>query len=476
MNAPNSVLIVGGGTAGWMTACLLATHWNTTRITLVESDTIGTIGVGEGSTPYLKQFFKQLGIPESEWMPACDATYKVGIQFNDWTNKAEFPGYFHPFFTPFDLEPGKAFFAQINQRRMHMPGNAQPENYFLAAALARQGKVPVTDRFSGDMDYAYHFDAGKLGDLLKRHAMALGVTHRIDDIEQVEGDANQIASVIGKQHGTFTANLYVDCSGFRGIIVKQTQKRPFVSYSDTLFNDAAVAIQTPVIDGFKPQTESQALSSGWMWRIPLTSRTGNGYVYSTAYCSPQQAEQELRDALGIDESVQARHLKMQVGRLDSHWQGNCIAIGLAQGFIEPLEATALMLVQYAIQQLIDTYDTNNLAEQQTVYNAEINRMFDGVRDYIAAHYYLNTRDDTPYWRDCRTHMNVPEVLKSLVEVWQSDGDFDTTLRHYRDKLVYLTPSWYCILAGMGILPPDGKAIEPEPIIDAYFKQIISRYF
>lgn len=476
MTAPNSVLIVGGGTAGWMTACLMATYWPNSAITLVESDKIGTIGVGEGSTPYLKHFFRQIGLAEEDWMPASDATYKVGIQFNHWTNSDEFTGYFHPFFTPFDLEPGKTFFSEANKRRKGLDANVHPENYFLAAELVKQKKTPDSVCLPGDMDYAFHFDAGKLGELLKSHAVRLGVTHFIDDVENVTADAENVSFVTCRKHGRMIADLYIDCSGFRGLIAKQAQQRAFLSYSDTLFNDAAVAIATERDSDVLPQTESNALSNGWMWRIPLTSRVGNGYVYSSSYCSEAEAEQELREALGIDDSIPARHLKMQVGRLEQHWQGNCVAIGLSQGFIEPLEATALMLVQYAIQQLIDKYDDHASDSDRANYNRELNRMFDGIRDYIAAHYYLNTRSDTPYWRDCREKITLPPVLKSLVESWDGQEEFDDELKAQREKLVYLTPSWYCILAGMGRFRSNTGSLTPDTSVKAFFNKVISQYF
>lgn len=525
--APASVLITGGGTAGWMTACLMAKHWlnakgsatSQTQITLIESSDIGTIGVGEGSTPFLKIFFQQLGIPESQWMKACDATYKVGISFANWidsspnantTNTAS-ARYFHPFFTPFDLQSGTEFFRAADQRRQGLNGETiaaqtHPADYFVAGELVKQGIAPVSAKLQEDIDYAYHFDAGKLGELLKHYAKERGVTHIVDNITDVKTDtANsqnepRIQSVTSEKHGELTASLYVDCSGFRGLLAKQALKRPFHSYSDTLFNDAAVAIATP--HDAKPQidpqrilqTESNALNAGWMWRIPLTSRMGNGYVYSSQFLDQTQAEQELRQALNLpnESTVPARHLKMQVGRLHQHWQGNCAAIGLAQGFIEPLEATALMLVQYAISQLIDNWENNpenNNSQNQRAYNRDINRMFDGIRDYIAAHYFLNQRTNKgfsaqnqhqtqqDYWQACRNNMKVPPVLAHLVNAWDNNQHFDHALQEVEQELVYLKPSWYCIFAGMERFSDTIRNhATNQQGQRAYLQEVVSQYF
>ncbi|MGQ8364303.1 tryptophan halogenase family protein [Glaciecola sp. 1036] len=480
---PKSIVIVGGGIAGWMTAAYLAKKWGQkTQISLIESSQIGTVGVGEGSTPFLKQFFADLGWHEEDWMPQCNATYKTGIEFSQWTNSERFASYFHPFFTPLDLSTGDAFFEHCNRLRTGRgDADVKPEHYFSAAELVRQRLSPSSVKLPGDIDYAYHFDAIKLAALLKNFALNLGVYHIEGKINEVFTQNSQIQSLLLESGETLTADLYVDCSGFSGLLMKQALKANFISYSDTLFNNAAVAIgtlhsdQAPLV----PQTKSIGLKNGWMWQIPLTSRIGNGYVYSTEFCSPEEAETEVRQALNVDESVPARHLKMQVGRLENHWQGNCVAIGLAEGFIEPLEATALMLVQYAIYELEKGFTSNHpLQTAQQNYNNEINRMFDGIRDYIAAHYYLNTREDTAYWRACREQIKVPDNLAYLLDAWDSGACFETALDHLDTQLVYLRPSWYCILAGMGRF----KGTQPNPVAPkneeslALLQKAVNHYF
>lgn len=450
---PESIVIVGGGTAGWMCAAYLAAKWRDRyRITLIESAQIGTVGVGEGSTPFLKQFFAELGWQESDWMPACDATYKTGIEFSNWTSQPRYHSYFHPFFNALDIPTAESFFASCNQLRRGQNAPVKPDAYFTAATMAESCLSPVSTSVAHEIDYAYHFDASKLAQCLQAFAVARGVTHITGNVLEVQCSNGHIEQLITDCSAPMQATLFIDCSGFGGRLLKQGLGRSLHSYQDCLFNDRAVAIPTPHSNKQQPicpQTRSEGLSSGWMWNIPLTSRYGNGYVYSSQFCSPQDAEAELRQRLNIGDEIPARHLTMPVGRVQEHWHGNCVAIGLSQGFIEPLEATALMLVQYGIYQLSARLGQPGNAHIRSQYNTEMNRMFDGIRDYIVAHYYLNTRDDTPYWRACRNDIRVPDNLAVLLKAWDGQGEFEEALDSIDEQLVYLRPSWYCILAGMG---------------------------
>ena len=480
---PNNIVIVGGGSAGWMTACYLARaaelsgslssslqkqheqkgHQSVSpcSMTLLESSSIPTVGVGEGSTPYLRHFFAYLGVEESTWMEACNATYKMGINFEAW-NKSDdscapkATSYFHPFFSALDVPTAEHYFSAVNKRRHGQLGDISESHYFTAAEMVKQNIAPNSIVDSANVDYAYHFDAGLLGEFLKRYATSKGVIHKVGNVVDVHAHGDNIEAIQTDSHGVLHADLFIDCSGFRGILGKKALNRLVTSYADTLFNDAAVAIPTKRSDTIKYQTRSIALKYGWQWNIPLTARTGNGYVYSSRFCTSVQAEQELRSVLDAENTPNnsasgspARHLKMEVGRLNTHWAGNCLSVGLSQGFIEPLEATALMLVQYALHHFIDCWqqpipDTRKHA----IYNNEMNRMFDGIRDYIAAHYYLNTRTDTPYWVACRNEMKVPDTLAYLLKEWDSGANFEDALNEVDANLVYLRPSWYCIFAGM----------------------------
>jgi flavin-dependent dehydrogenase len=456
---PKKIIIAGGGTAGWMSASLLQHSWPKAQIILVESQNIGTIGVGEGSTPYLKQFFKKLNIAEHEWMPSCHATYKSGIEFPNWSERPGYESYFHPFFSPLDIQTGEVFFEQAKAQKLGVCSNAHPDYYFVNTQIAQNCKAPISETYPNlDIDYGYHFDAGLLAAFLKKRCLRLGLENVIDDITDVKVSTNgDINGLITKNNGKLNADFFVDCTGFNGLLIQKTLKVEFISFKDNLFNDSAVAIQTPKDNQspIKSSTCSTALSCGWAWQIPLTNRYGNGYVYSSDFISAHQAEQELKEHLkiGDQQNIQVKHLKMKVGRVEKHWYKNCLAVGLSQGFIEPLEATALMLVQFTIEEFIKAYSNNS--EQITMqksFNDNVNHMIEGVRDYIVTHYKVNSKSNSPYWKKCREHAAISDNLSSLLKAWGDPELFEDELEKQQDLLVYLRPSWYVILAGMGLFP------------------------
>ncbi|GBL04548.1 tryptophan halogenase family protein [Glaciecola sp. KUL10] len=491
VHTPKSIVIVGGGTAGWMAANLIIHAWPTTQVTLVESADVGIIGVGEGATPYLKTFFARLGINEEEWMPACDATYKVGINFENWSGRQGFKDYFHPFFCALDKPTADMFFHNCQVKRHGGQSHTNPGDFFISGELARQKINPALSAKAlsegiQEIDYAYHFDSAKLGHFLKLKACQKGLTHIIDNVTDVISHlSGDIEKVVTENHGDLGAELFIDCTGFRARLIHQTLKRNYVSYADSLLNNAAVAIQTPNDSNLKleVQTRSIALSNGWMWKIPLTSRQGNGYVYSDHHISPNDAEQELRQQLNIDENadVRVKHLSMRIGRLGEHWHKNCLAVGLSQGFIEPLEATALMLTQLTVDQFIQQFDNaaQPLDNKRNTFNKQLNTTFDGVRDYIAAHYQLSKRDDTQYWRDNQFNKATPAIFAELKQAWLSRQDFEQSLSKHAQGLVYLRPSWYCIFAGMGAFPENLKPVNNiAPVEQAlnYAQKIAQSYF
>lgn len=463
------ILIVGGGTAGWMTASLLQHAWasgkNTEQVTisLIESSDIGTIGVGEGSTPYLKHFFKKLGISEYEWMPQCNATYKTGIAFPNWSTKQGFESYFHPFFLQLDIQTGEAFMHNACLRRRGVDVDAHPDNYWTSTHLAKHRKSPIAEKaLPFEVDYGYHFDSGLLGSFLKQRAIKLGVQHIVDTVTHVETDKyGNISTIHSNQFGPLAADFFIDCSGFQALLIEKTLNTDFISFSDNLFNDRAVAIASDINNeaSIPSHTQSEALSNGWRWKIPLTNRFGNGYVYCSSTISDEKAEQELRTSIGKNtyNNNEARLIKMRVGRRTKHWHKNCLAVGLSQGFIEPLEATALALIQLTVEKFIQHYGQakekpETLSKQQDTFNQSINAFFEGIRDYIVCHYKTNSRSDSEYWQENRTNTHTSSRLNVILQSWHQGTDFEATLTEFAKETFYFRPSWYCLLAGTGQFP------------------------
>ncbi|REL36500.1 tryptophan halogenase family protein [Thalassotalea euphylliae] len=462
MDKPFNIVILGGGTAGWMAANLFAKRWgNKVKVTLVESPDVGIIGVGEGSTPSLKRFFEILGIEEHQWMARCQATYKLNIRFNDWSPASGITSYSHPFPAQVDTFTKRAFMVNAQTRRMGLDTHIQPEDFLLNGVLARQGKGPkVGAHFPFKMEYGYHFNSALLGEFLAEYAQGLGVDYQrahIADITRAEN--GNIHSLVTDQGEAISADFFVDCTGFAGLLMEKTLGVGFNSYKENLFNDAAVVLQTPYSTAqaanIPVETESTALSAGWCWKIPLTKRFGNGYVYSQDFVSSEQAEQEFRQHLGVlDDNVEVRHLTMKVGQLNQHWSHNCLALGLSQGFIEPLEATALHLVQVSIELFMQKLEAGQFSAQyQAEYNELVSERFERVRDYIVAHYKLNTRNDTEYWRANRDNMKLSDSLKEILHVWYSRGDIAKEIARQNISSHFDEISWHCLLAGYGAFPP-----------------------
>ncbi len=458
----NDILIVGGGTAGWMTANLMAHKWcdYDINITLVESPEVGIIGVGEGSTPKLKDFFDALNISEEEWMPACNATYKNGINFINWSTVPGFTEYFHPFGCTIDALTYPFFRDNSILRRKGVNVDVNPNNYFLMTKLAESKLSPIAaNNFPFQFDYAYHFDSALLGHFLRKKASELGVKHIEGTVVEIkQNDNGELRSIELTDGRTFAADYFVDCTGFAAILIQKTLGVRFISFAENLFNDSAIAIPTEISNNIPSETESTALKNGWAWKIPLTNRFGNGYVYSSDYSTADDAETELRSHLGmLDSEVEARHLKMRVGRAEKSWCKNCVAIGLSQGFIEPLEATALQFVHSSIESFITAFEKGGFsAAHQDQFNQQINRNFEGIRDYIVLHYQTNSRNDSEYWKDNRSHAQISENLSQMIACWNQVNNIEEKLLQLNISQYYTAISWNCMFAGTGLFPPLSK--------------------
>lgn len=477
-NQPLKIVIVGGGTAGWMAANLFAHQWadKPIDITLVEAPDIGIVGVGEGSTPTLKRFFEALDIEEAQWMPQCNATYKVNIVFAGFSPASGITRYSHPFMSQIDAFTQRAFMVNGRTRRMGLDTHTRAEDFLLNGTLAKQNKGPITPpNFPFPIEYGYHFDSHLLGVFLRQHAISLGVNHVQAKVETVQRHLNGDIAVLHCADGrNIQGDFFIDSSGFSSVLMQKTLGVKFNTYKDNLFNDSAVVVPSAVDEPLPVETTSTALSAGWCWKIPLTNRTGNGYVYSSDFIDPDTAECELRRHLGVDETQPSRHLSMKVGALEKQWQNNCLAVGLSSGFIEPLEATALHLTQISLEQFILEFEDGGFSNRlQDQFNLKMEHRLERTRDYIVAHYKLNTRDDTEYWRVNRNNDNLSESLRQILEVWYKRGDIEAEITRQNLHSHFNAVSWNCLLTGYGAFPP--LATNQPNQGDLYKEQDIARY-
>jgi len=470
---PRSVVILGGGSAGWMAANLINQRWGAsgTRVTLIESSDIGIIGVGEGSTPQLKAFFDELGIDEREWMPRCNATYKAGIEFAGWSDRPGHDLYFHPFPTALDGFTQPSFFYNARARRTGRDVPAHPDPFYLPTRIAREGRAPVAPaNFPFLVSYGYHFDAQLLGAFLREVATARGVNHVDARIASVElGADGEVAALVAEDGRRFEAELFVDASGFRAVIIEGALGEKHLPFAINLFNDSAVVAPTELpAAGIHACTRATAKSAGWIWHIPLQHRVGNGYVYSSRYIDDEAAAAELRAHCGLPEETEVRHLKMRVGRVERSWVKNCLAVGLAQGFLEPLEATALHIVQVTVSGFLDSWEEG----PPDTFNAAIARRYEGIRDYIVCHYRAALRSDTDYWRDATRNDELSDSLKGVMTAWFTGADMEEEIARQDIADCYAPLSWHCLLAGYGNFPDPSKLRPPgEDIIHVDMAQV-----
>ena len=448
-----------------MTANLIHRRWGEhgTKVSLIESSAIGIIGVGEGSTPQLKAFFDDLGISEVDWMPRCNATYKAGIEFSGWSDRPGYERYFHPFPTVIDHFTQPKFFYATRARRAGRDVPAHPDPFFVPTRIAREGRAPLAPpNFPFFVSYGYHFDAHLIGAFLREFGTAKGIAHIDTKIASVELDGQgDVSALVSEDGRRFEADFFVDASGFRAAIIEGALKEPHRPFGENLFNDRAVVTPTPLpTNGVQACTRSIAKSAGWIWNIPLTNRIGNGYVYSSRYIDPDDAAVELKDHLGLKEDAEVRHLQMKCGRIERSWVKNCLAVGLAQGFLEPLEATALHIVLTTVNSFLDAWDKG----ERDQFNAAIARRYEGIRDYLVCHYRTAQRSDTDYWRDAIKNNQLSDSLKGVINAWFRAQDLEQEVLR-QDIAGYYTPiSWHCMLAGYGNFPGPELLKPPGPDI------------
>ena len=455
------ILVVGGGTAGWLTAGYLARMLGAdlsggVAVTLVESHDIGILGVGEGTFPTIRKTLARIGIDEAELVRRCGATFKQGAKFVHWRHAPGAPGhdhYLHAFQETDDRDgpellpywllglAGDANWDEVNTPQKR------------AADAHRAPKLPSHPNFVGPLNYAFHFDAVSLAALLREQGIANGVTHLVDTVQEVLlGEDGAIAGVRCAERGVLTADLYIDCTGFRAELIGKALGQPWKSCRDVLFCDSAIAIQVPYPQADDPiasYTISTAQQAGWIWDIGLEARRGIGHVYSSAHSDADEAERILRAYVGpAGAALETRRFRFDAGYREVNWHKNCVAVGLSSGFFEPLEATGIVFSEVAAGLIANLFpwagDFETSARQ---FNTNLRRRYERALDFIKLHYCLSERRDSRFWIDNVDPASVPDSLKELLDRWRfrppNEMDID------RNVDIFTESSWQYVLYGMG---------------------------
>ncbi len=470
MNPVRSAIILGGGTAGWMCAAALGRFLPQVAVTLVESADIGIVGVGEATVPPIREFNAMLGIPEGNFLQATRATYKLGIQFNDWHRIGH--SYFHPFgaYGPGqDLGQFHQAWLALKQAGLIDPDGADRlDTYSICATAALSDRITT---FSPDpaspysrLHSAFHFDAGLYAAFMRNYAEKRGVRRVEGEVIETLRDAATgfVTGLRLKSGDVLEADFFVDCSGFRAVLAGDV---PWIDWSHWLPMDRAWAVPCEV-DHRPPYTASSATGAGWIWRIPLQHRIGNGHVFSTAHTDEDTARKILLDRLPGKALAEPRLIRFRTGRRQRSWDRNVVSMGLASGFIEPLESTSIHFIQSAINRLLSHWPDQGFGPANTaLFNSRMAEDYDHVRDVIILHYHLTERDDSSLWNHVRT-MAVPDSLQSRIDVFRERGMIvNKTGETFRDT------SWFAIMMGQGLEPRGHSAL-----IDAQNKDALRDSF
>ncbi|WP_448211858.1 tryptophan halogenase family protein [Colwellia sp. MEBiC06753] len=487
--ALKKLVIVGGGAAGWMTALYLTKWFNSDKqtyaITVVESEDIGTIGVGEATVHTLRYFFSILGIDEQDLLKKTNGTLKSGIMFRNWMKPVN--GEMHEYFHPFEAQPqiGKMDISLSWLLSEQYKKERFDQSTCLSSALIAHQKSPKlsgSKPYEGCVPYGYHLDATLMGRYLRDMAVAAGVEHIVANVNDVILDNGNISAVHTDKGHQLHGDVFIDCTGFHSLLINQLKADNWQSFEDALPCNRAVAIQTTYPENTppKPYTAATALTNGWAWEIDLVGRRGNGYVYDGNRLTPEQAEAELLAHIGVGDSngdnnieaIKTTHLKMNIGCRHEFWVGNCIAIGLSGGFIEPLESTGLHLIELAVRLLsthVPAADTHDTIKQS--YNKLMNEFYASLKDFIVLHYCITDRDDTEFWQHAQTTAQYSGNLASKLELWRhkycEKMDMDGS-----NAVLFSENNYRYILYGMDYLPTLNGGVDQadsQQIFD-YIKQ------
>ncbi|MDU0352737.1 tryptophan halogenase family protein [Paraglaciecola aquimarina] len=456
--------IVGGGSAGWMTAAALAKKFSRKKlqITLIESDEIGTVGVGEATLPHIRFFNQTLGIDERDFMRKTQATFKLGIEFIDWGAKGN--RYIHPFGDFGDKINSIDFYQYwLLANKDKNIGRLDQYAFGISAAMANKFSIPQVELhdLKNAFGYAYQFDSNLYAQYLREFSCNLGV-NRIEGkvvntkLNKNTGDISELSLNNGTR---VNANLFIDCSGFRGLLIEQALQSGYQDWSTWLPCDRAIAVPCEGTAPLTPYTRSTAKEAGWIWRIPLQHRTGNGHVYCSQFLSDDQAQHSLMEQLDGKALAEPRQLRFTTGRRNHFWKNNVVAIGLSAGFLEPLESTSIHLIQEGITKLIELFPA--FEDQQTQsstftineldikeYNAQMSLEYERIRDFLLLHYVANDRDDSPMWAYFK-NMALPDSLQEKLDLWMHRG----YIQRYQIG-AFLPPSWVAVMLGQNLVPHD----------------------
>lgn len=467
-----NIIIIGGGSSGWMSAAYLAKSLNfTVNISLIESPQLDRIGVGEATVPTIQsQFFNYLGIPEEEWMVKCQATYKLGVKFLNWKRPPEMGGdhYYHNFGEIPSINEVPLTHIWIKKRLEENFPTPMAYACFSSLIACDLNKSPkFYDGTRVHHHYAYHFDALRVADFLKDWSVARGVQHIRTNLATAELDTQgNIRCVVGDDGEKYYADLFIDCSGFHAFLIEKILQEPVITFDDSLLTDRAVAINIPedsAHDGIRPYTSATAFKAGWLWEIPLFYRSGNGYVYSSQFMSDAEAEHEIRTFFGKKvEKLPVRFIKFQSRRRRNAWVNNCVSIGLANSFLEPLESTGIYFIYAALYQLVENFPNKCIDPvYRDKFNDKVRYMVEDVKDFIVMHFKTAQREDTPFWLANKHETKIPDSLQLILERQKSGlpihkshkaNDELYTAFSAQFENFWTNSNYQCILCGVHYLP------------------------
>ena len=439
------VVIAGGGTAGWTVAAALAKNLGPLiELVLVESDAIGTVGVGESTIPTARRFHELLGLDEVQFLRATGASFKLGISFENWTREGE--RYFHSF----GVTGRSTWMADF--QHMWLEARAQGVagplgDYSLETQAALAGKFRTGG--NAPLNYAYHLDATAYGLFLRDFAEKLGVTRHEGRIAEVrrDGESGDIAALALENGTVIEGDLFIDCTGFRGLLIEETLETGFEDWTHWLSTDRALAVQTAAVGPARPYTRAIAHDAGWQWQIPLQHRVGNGLVYASAHLSDDAALGRLKGRLEGEMLTEPRVIRFRTGTRAKAWNRNCIAIGLSSGFVEPLESTSIHLIMIAVTRLMQLFPFDGVSDALADRFNRLSRTeLEGIRDFIILHYHLNAREGEPFWDGCRA-LDIPQSLANRIALFRESA----TAFQASDEL-FRVDSWVQVMLGQGLMP------------------------